>query len=168
MLPIIKQSKLNALLGVILPEYVTEMNIRPRKRAGLLFHAVLPVAIWAAVCAGICAVCAWLEIPKTLPVALSVVAVAVRLLSGVLAYRNTSLDWNERVVSVQCGGLMKRVYRIRTDAVQEVQVNTDLIKRLFGIGTYYVHYHGPTFNNTSIAPHLSDAFFAELADTVED
>ena len=168
LLPIIKQSKLNALLGVILPEYVTEMNIRPRKRAGLLFHAVLPVAIWAAVCAGICAVCAWLEIPKTLPVALSVVAVAVRLLSGVLAYRNTSLDWNERVVSVQCGGLMKRVYRIRTDAVQEVQVNTDLIKRLFGIGTYYVHYHGPTFNNTSIAPHLSDAFFAELADTVED
>ena len=168
LLPIIKQSKLNALLGVILPEYVTEMNIRPRKRAGLLFHAVLPVAIWAAVCAGICAVCAWLEIPKTLPVALSVVAVAVRLLSGVLAYRNTALDWNERVVSVQCGGLMKRVYRIRTDAVQEVQVNTDLIKRLFGIGTYYVHYHGPTFNNTSIAPHLSDAFFAELADTVED
>ena len=168
LLPIIKQSKLNALLGVILPEYVTEMNIRPCKRAGLLFHAVLPVAIWAAVCAGICAVCAWLEIPKTLPVALSVVAVAVRLLSGVLAYRNTALDWNERVVSVQCGGLMKRVYRIRTDAVQEVQVNTDLIKRLFGIGTYYVHYHGPTFNNTSIAPHLSDAFFAELADTVED
>ena len=168
LLPIIKQSKLNALLGVILPEYVTEMNIRPRKRAGLLFHAVLPVVIWAAVCAGICAVCGWLEIPKALPVALSVVAVAVRLLSGVLAYRNTALDWNERVVSVQCGGLMKRVYRIRTDAVQEVQVNTDLIKRLFGIGTYYVHYHGPTFNNTSIAPHLSDAFFAELADTVED
>ncbi len=168
LLPIIKQSKLNALLGVILPEYVTEMNIRPRKRAGLLFHAVLPVVIWAAVCAGICAVCAWLEIPKALPVALSVVAVAVRLLSGVLAYRNTALDWNERVVSVQCGGLIKRVYRIRTDAVQEVQVNTDLIKRLFGIGTYYVHYHGPTFNNTSIAPHLSDAFFAELADTVED
>ena len=99
---------------------------------------------------------------------LAAVLLAAVVVSGVLSYKNTAIDWNDSVVSVQRGGFKKVAYRIRTDAVQEVQLKTNLIKKHFGIGSYYVHFHGPRMNNTSISGNISDRFFAELAGTVED
>ena len=166
--PIIREKRLNDLLSVVLPEYVTEVRTHPRKAAGSLFHLVLP-SVWTAVfCAGLYALGVWMKIPTAIVPAVCVILMATRLISGILAYRNTAIDWNERVVSVCSGGLFRCTYRIRTDAVQEVQLKTDLFRRCFGIGSYYVHFHGPTMKNTSVAPHLSDAMFAGLADAVED
>ena len=93
---------------------------------------------------------------------------AAVIVNGILSYRNTVLDWNDNVVSVQRGGFKKVAYRIRTDAVQEVQLKSNVIKKCFGIGSYYVHFHGPRMNNTSVSGNISDRFFAELAGTVED
>lgn len=168
LLPIIRTDDLNRLLGVILPEYVTEMNIRPRSKAGVYYHIVKPAVIWGALLTGGCVACAvWTQLsPLVNSIAvLLFVAVIVR---GCLSYKNTALDWNEKVVSVQSGGFKKVAYRIRTDAVQEVQLKTNVIKKRFGIGSYYVHFHGPRLNNTSISGNVSDRFFAELADNVED
>ena len=167
LLPIIRTDDLNRLLGVILPEYVTEMNIRPRNRAGIFFHIVKPMIFWGAILAGICILCSYYSGFSALVNALAVVLFAAVTVSGILSYRNTVLDWNDNVVSVQGGGFKKVAYRIRTDAVQEVQLKTNVIKKLFGIGTYYVHFHGPRFNNTSVSSNISDRFFAELADTVD-
>lgn len=166
--PIIKKSKLNDLLGVILPEYVTEMHARPKKKIGFVFHAITPAIFWGVIGAIACVVCSLIMDSALFVAVIAGFIVLMRFISGVLSYRNTTLDWNDKVVSVQSGGFTKRTYRIRTDAVQEVQIKTNLIKRMFGIGTYFVHYHGPTLNNTSSAGDISNEFFAELADTVED
>ena len=96
------------------------------------------------------------------------IAVVLVLMGGVMSYFNTTLDWNQKIVSVQSGGFHKRLYRIRTDAVQEVQMKTDPVREMFGIVTYYVHYHGPRFNNTSVAGNISSAYFRELAEIVEN
>ncbi len=166
--PIIKKSKLNELLGVILPEYVTEMHSHPKKKMGFVFHAITPSIFWGIVGAIAVAVCSMI-MDSALFVGVIVAAVVLLIfINGILSYRNTTLDWNEKVVSVQSGGLSKTTYRVRTDAVQEVQITTGLIKRLFGIGTYHVHYHGPMFNNTTSAKDLPNEYFAELAKAVED
>ena len=168
LLPIIRTDDLNRLLNVILPEYVTEMNVRPRNKAGLYYHIVRPVVFWGAVLCGICIACRQLIGVSTLVDALAIMAFVSAAVKGVLSYKNTALDWNDKVVSVQRGGFNKVAYRIRTDAVQEVQLKTNVIKKCFGIGSYYVHFHGPKFNNTSVSGNISDRFFTALADTVED
>ena len=168
LLPIIRTGDLNRLLSVILPEYVTEMNVRPRNKAGIYYHIIRPTVIWGVILAGICVAChiqfSWYALAD----ALAIMLVAAVIVKGVLSYKNTMLDWNNSVVSVQRGGLKKVAYRIRTDAVQEVQLKTNVIKKCFGIGSYYVHFHGPRMNNTSVSGNISDRFFAELAQTVED
>lgn len=166
--PIIKKDKLNELLGVILPEYVTEMNAKPRKKTGFVFHAVTPAIFWAVVGAIAYVICSQIMDSAFFVGVAAAFIVLLRFVNGILSYHNTTLDWNESVVSVQSGGFRKTTYRIRTDAVQGVEINTGLIKRQFGIGTYLVHYHGPTFNNTSAAKNISVEFFAELANAVED
>lgn len=166
--PIIKKDKLNEMLSVILPEYVTEMHIRPKKKIGFVFHAVTPAIFWGVIGAVTCLVCSTIMDSIIFIAVIALFIVLLRFVSGILSYRNTTLDWNDKVVSVQSGGIKKTTYRIRTDAVQEVQIQTGPVKRLFGIGTYYVHYHGPTFNNTSLADKISDEYFTELANTVED
>lgn len=166
--PIIRKKELNKILGVVLPEYVTEMHTRKRRSAGLLFHVVNPTLMSAAVCWGIDVIGTRLTdsmLPVKLVCAIMVVLVFVR---GLLSYFTTTLDWNDRVVSVQSGGLRRILYRIRTDAVQEVQVKTNPVKDMFGIGTYLVHYHGPRLNNTSVSDNISSGYFAELAETLED
>ena len=167
LLPIIKTGDLNKLLDVILPEYVTEMNIRPKNKAGIYYHIVRPAVIWGAILAGACIGCSYLSGVSTLVNALAVAAFAAVIVSRLLSYKNTALDWNENVVSVQRGGFKKVAYRIRTDAVQEVQLKTNIIKKQFGIGSYYVHFHGPRMNNTSVSGNISDKFFNGLADSVE-
>ena len=168
LLPIIKTDNLNRLLSVILPEYVTEMNARPKNRAGIYYHIIRPTIILGVFLAGICMACSYLSGFSALINILAAVLLAAVVVSGVLSYKNTAIDWNDSVVSVQRGGFKKVAYRIRTDAVQEVQLKTNLIKKHFGIGSYYVHFHGPRMNNTSISGNISDRFFAELAGTVED
>lgn len=168
LLPIIKTSDLNKLLAVILPEYVTEMNAHPKNKAGIYFHVVKPIIIWGAILAGSCVACSYISGVSALVNALALVLFAAVVISGVLSYKNTMLDWNDNVVSVQRGGFKKVAYRIRTDAVQEVQIKANVIKKLFGIGSYYVHFHGPTMNNTSVSGNISDKYFSELAGAVED
>ncbi|MBQ9902911.1 MAG: PH domain-containing protein [Clostridia bacterium] len=168
LLPIIRTADLNRLLGVILPEYVTEMNVRPRNKAGIYYHIVRPVVCWGAVLGGLCVACRAFAGVSPLVDALAIIAFAAAIGKGVLSYRNTALDWNDNVVSVQRGGFKKVAYRIRTDAVQEVQLKTNVIKKCFGVGSYYVHFHGPRLNNTSVSRNISDRFFADLAETVED
>ncbi|MBQ1440884.1 MAG: PH domain-containing protein [Clostridia bacterium] len=166
--PIIKTGDLNRLLSVILPEYVTEMNVRPKNRAGIYYHIVKPAIIWGAIFAGTCFGCSFVPEISPLVNALAILLFIAVIAGRVLSYRNTMLDWNDSVVSVQSGGFKKTAYRIRTDAVQEVQLKTNVIKKRFGIGSYYVHYHGPTFNNTSVSGNISDKFFAGLAESIED
>ena len=168
LLPIIKTSNLNKLLGVILPEYVTEMNAHPKNRVGIYYHIVKPIIIWGAILAGGCVACSYISGVSALVNALAAVLFAAVIVSGVLSYKNTMLDWNDNVVSVQRGGFKKVAYRIRTDAVQEVQIKANIIKKQFGIGSYYVHFHGPTMNNTSVSGNISDKYFSELASAVED
>ncbi len=168
LLPIIKTSDLNKLLAVILPEYVTEMNAHPKNKVGIYFHVVKPIIIWGAILAGCCVACSYISGVSTLVNALALVLFAAVIVSGVLSYKNTMLDWNDNVVSVQNGGFKKVAYRIRSDAVQEVQIKTNVIKKQFGIGSYYVHFHGPRMNNTSISKNISNQFFTELARSVED
>ena len=168
LLPIIKTDNLNNLLGIILPEYVTEMNLRPRNKAGIYYHIVKPSIIWGAIFVGICVACAALTQVSVLINAVAAVLFAAVIANGILSYKNTTLDWNSNVVSVQSGGLKKIAYRIRTDAVQEVQIRTNVIKKHFGIGSYYVHYHGPNLNNTSSSGNISDKYFDGLANAVED
>ena len=165
---IIKTSDLNKLLAVILPEYVTEMNAHPKNKVGIYFHVVKPIIIWGVILAGCCVACSYISGVSTLVNALALVLFATVIVSGVLSYKNTMLDWNDNVVSVQNGGFKKVAYRIRSDAVQEVQIKTNVIKKQFGIGSYYVHFHGPRMNNTSISKNISNQFFTELARSVED
>ncbi len=168
LLPIIKTSKLNELLSVILPEYVTEMNVRPRRKAGIYYHIIRKAVVWGAILAGISVVCVYYTDASSLICSLAIMLFAAVVASGILSYRNTMLDWNDNVVSIASGGFKKVIYRIRTDAVQEVQIKADVIKKHFGVGSYYVHFHGPAMNNTSVSRNISDQFFAELSDTVED
>lgn len=166
--PIIKKSKLNELLDVILPEYVTEMHARPKKKTGFVFHAITPAIFWGVLGVIAYVVCSLIMDSALFVGVIAVFVVLLILVNGILSYRNTTLDWNEKVVSVQSGGLAKTTYRIRTDAVQEVQIKAGLIRRALGMGTYYVHYHGPTLSNTCAASNISDEFFPELANAVED
>ena len=168
LLPIIRTRDLNGLLNVILPEYVAEMNIRPRNKFGIYYHIIRPIVIWGAIFAGICVACTYVSGISALVNAVSIMLFCAVAVNGFLSYKNTALDWNDSVVSVQRGGFKKVAYRIRTDAVQEVQLKANVIKKHFGIGTYYVHFHGPKLNNTSASGNISDRFFAELADTIED
>ena len=168
LLPIIRTGDLNRLLGVILPEYVTEMNSHPKNKAGIYYHIVKPVIIWGAIFAGGCLAAKYASGVSPLVNSLAIVLFLAVVVSRVLSYKNTMIDWNERVVSVQRGGFKKVAYRIRTDAVQEVQLKTNVIKKHFGIGSYYVHFHGPRMNNTSISGNISDRYFAEVAAAVED
>ena len=168
LLPIIKTDNLNQLLSVILPEYVTEMNVRPKNRAGIYYHIIKPAVIWGAILAGTCVACTYFTTFSMLVNALAIVLFAAVIVRGILSYKNTMLDWNDNVVSVQSGGFKKVAYRIRTDAVQEVQIKTNVIKKQFGIGSYYVHFHGPRLNNTSISGNISDKYFTDLAAAVED
>jgi uncharacterized membrane protein YdbT with pleckstrin-like domain len=156
------------MLSAVLPEYITEIQPKERRGAELLFHAGIPLAVGAA---------AWLVIDRIgahflqhmLLLRLSCgIGLVLALISGVMSYCNTALDWNRRVVSVQSGGLHKLLYRIRTDAVQEVQIKTSPVKEMLGLGNYYVHYHGPRFNNVSVSKNISGAYFSELANTVEN
>ena len=153
---------------MILPEYVTEMNSHPKKKAGIYYHIVKPVIIWGAIFAGGCLAAKYASGVSPLVNSLAIVLFLAVVVSRVLSYKNTMIDWNERVVSVQRGGFKKVAYRIRTDAVQEVQLKTNVIKKHFGIGSYYVHFHGPRMNNTSISGNISDRYFAEVAAAVED
>ena len=166
--PIIRKKELNANLRMVLPEYTTDMHTQERRSAGLLFHAVMPAMLCAAACAVVYRIGGhWIE--HTLLLMLCcMIAVVLVLMGGVMSYFNTTLDWNQKIVSVQSGGFHKRLYRIRTDAVQEVQMKTDPVREMFGIVTYYVHYHGPRFNNTSVAGNISSAYFRELAEIVEN
>ena len=168
LLPIIKTGDLNKLLSVILPEYVTEMNVRPRTKAGIYYHIIKPVVIWGVLLGSACAVCYCYTSVFALVGALAIVLFISAVVSGILSYKNTAVDWNDKVVSVQNGGFKKTAYRIRTDAVQEVQLKANVIKKAFGVGSYYVHFHGPKLNNTSVSGNISDQYFAELAKTVED
>ena len=168
LLPIIKTGDLNRLLGVILPEYVTEMNVRPKNRFGIYYHVIKPTIIWGLILAGICVACHDLVEWYALADGLAILLFAALIVRGMLSYKNTVLDWNDNVVSVQSGGFKKIACRIRIDAVQEVQIKTNVIKKCFGIGSYYVHFHGPSLNNTSVSGNISDRFFANLARTVED
>lgn len=168
LLPIIKTIDLNRLLSVILPEYVADMNVHPRNKAGMYYHIIRPVIVRGAVIAGICIACSYVEEISALVSALAIMTFAGIIVNSILSYQNTMLDWNNNVVSVQRGGFKKVAYRIRTDAVQEIQLKTNLIKKRFGIGSYYVHFHGPKLNNTSVSGNISDKYFAELAKTVED
>ena len=169
LLPIIRTDDLNRLLGVILPEYVAEMNVRPRKKAGIYYHIIRPVIVRGAILGGLYAVClSFTPAASGLVGALALVLFGGVIANRLLSYRNTTLDWNDNVVSVQSGGFRKVVYRIRTDAVQEVQLRANVIKKHFGVGSYYVHFHGPRLQNTSASYNISDEYFAELADTIED
>ena len=168
LLPIIRTGDLNRLLSVILPEYVTELNVRPRNKAGIYYHIVRPTVVWGVILAGICIACHCYYSWYPLADALAIMLWGAIVVKGILSYKDTVLDWNNNVVSVQRGGLKKVAYRIRTDAVQEVQLKTNVIKKCFGIGSYYVHFHGPRMNNTSVSGNISDRFFGELAETVED
>ncbi|MBQ1555749.1 MAG: PH domain-containing protein, partial [Clostridia bacterium] len=96
------------------------------------------------------------------------IVVAGICLNGVLAFLHTALDWNSRIVSVQRGGFRRTLYRIRTNAVQEVRFRTDPFRAVCGLGTYYVHFHGPNDCNLSVGGHLPEDFFEPLADTVEN
>ena len=168
LLPIIRTKDLNRLLSVILPEYVTEMNVRPRNKVGIYYHIIKPVIIRGAILAGICAFCFQYPAVSVLVNALALVLFAGIVANRILSYKNTMLDWNDNVVSVQSGGFKKVAYRIRADAVQEVQLRANVIKKHFGIGSYYVHFHGPRLRNTSVSFNISDRYFAELAEVIED
>lgn len=165
--PIIRKKELNNVLRRVLPEYITEMHTRQRRGSGVLFHVVAPTLLCVAVCGGVHVMATYFTDSMLLVDMLCAIAVAVAFLKGVLSYFNTTLDWNEQVVSVQSGGFAKILYRIRTDAVQEIQIKTNPIKDLFGIGTYLVHYHGPRFNNTSVSDNISNDYFAKLAKILE-
>lgn len=166
--PIIRKKELNNVLRMVLPEYITEMHTRKRRSWGVLFHIFAPTVLCTAVCGGIHVLGTYLTDSMLLVDMVCAIGVALAFLRGVLSYFNTTLDWNERVVSVQSGGFAKTLYRIRTDAVQEIQIKTDPIKEWFGIGTYLVHYHGPRFNNTSVSDNISKDYFADLARILED
>lgn len=168
LLPIIKKDKLNDMLSIILPEYVTEMHVHPNRKIGFVYHAVMPALFWSIIGTAAYFICSAIMDSALFIAIAAIFIVALSFADGVLSYRNTTLDWNDKVVSVQSGGMQKTAYRIRTDAVQEVQISAGPIKRFFGIGSYYVHYHGPTLNNTSVANSISNEYFAELANTIED
>lgn len=166
--PIIRKKELNNTLRMVLPEYINEMQTRRRRGFGILFHAVNPTLICCAVCFAIDKVCENFTDNITLIKLGCVIVIVLVFVSGIMSYFNTTLDWNKSVVSVQSGGFRKTLYRIRTDAVQEVQIKTDPIKDMFGIGTYFVHYHGPTFNNTSVSANISGGYFEGLTKILED
>ncbi len=166
--PIIKKRKLNELLSVILPEYVTEMNLRPRRKAGIVFHAVIPTILWSTAGIIFCALCSFIMDSIIYVSILILIIVLCRMANGILSYFHNTIDWNDRVISVQDGGFTKTVYRIRTDAVQEIQLKTNPIKQRLGIGSYYVHFHGPVLNNTSYSSNISGDYFPELVNAIED
>ena len=166
--PIIRKKRIDDVLSMVLPEYITEMHIRRRRISGIIFHALMPTLICCAVCLVIYKTCGCFMGSMLLIKLGCAAAMALVFVRGVLSYFNATLDWNDRVVSVQSGGFTKILYRIRTDAVQEIQVKTNPIKDMFGIGTYLVHYHGPRFNNTSVSDNISSDYFAELSNILED
>lgn len=166
--PIIRRKELNRCLHMVLPEYMTEMRSHERRSAGILFHAVVPAILCTAACVAVYRMGGYFMERMLLLTLCCMIVVVLVLVNGMMSYFNTTLDWNDKVVSVQSGGFHKTLYRIRTDAVQEVQMKTDPIKEMFGVGTYYVHYHGPRFHNTSMCGNISSEYLKPLADMVEN
>ena len=166
--PLIPCKELNRYLDRLLPEYKAETREHSRSFAGLLFHAGLPTVIGGAVCFAVMRLAAYQIQWLLLPGLCGGIVVAGICLNGVLAFLHTALDWNSRIVSVQRGGFRRTLYRIRTNAVQEVRFRTDPFRAVCGLGTYYVHFHGPNDCNLSVGGHLPEDFFEPLADTVEN
>lgn len=165
--PLLPCKTLNELLRRILPEFIAEERYRPHDPIGLLFHVFAPTLLCSAVCLAVHQWCALLTTHLLLARLCGGIAVLLTLLGGILSYRNTAMDGNRRVISVQSGGFRKTLCRIRTDAVQEVQFKTTIIQEAFGVGSYRVCYQGAHFHTAAVAGSLPAAFLQALTAVTE-
>lgn len=138
--PLIRLSRLEELIGRILPEYQGQLDLQPAPRAALRRYQLVPILLLLLASA----IAGYLWTPVLFAL---IVILPLLILSRWLNYRNAGIAYSADRLEVRSGGFSRRRYRVQMSAVQSVRTSSHPLMERADLRSYRIDYHAPSMRS---------------------
>lgn len=164
--PIVKLSRLEALLGELLPEYKCDFEYTRASKRSVPFFIVRPLILLALLYgAALCVLSLVFE--TVVPAAiLAGICFAVNILSCILSYKHAAFGYSSKNIAVCSGGIRYTRSILLTDAVQSVRSSAGPFARRMGVRSYTLQFHAPLIRSFVQAKYMPDDCIEEVGSRI--
>lgn len=153
--PLIRLSRLEELIGRILPEYQGQLELQSAPRTALRRYLLVPLLLLllASAIAGYF----WTPVLFAL-----IVILPLLIFSRWLNYRNAGIAYSADRLEVRSGGFSRRRYRVQMSAVQSVRTSSHPLMERADLRNYRIDYHAPAMRSVILVKFMADKHLNEL------